>query len=143
MIIPPSENAPSCARTQLTEGRDTVGTAVCMVEWLRRDPLRTRAQQGPQREPPLDASSHEAVQRIGPQTMSLAHFELGPRDHPPGRDVLPAVGPFVSMKAPGALLVGGAANPAFICADMRVPWSGSAHKPRAAACSGARNPKSP
>lgn len=38
--------------------------------------------------------------------MFLVHFELGPEDDPPGRDVLPTVGVFVAVEAPGALPVG-------------------------------------
>lgn len=81
----------------------------------RKDPPRTLAQQRPRREPPapgdLDAPGHEAVQRIGPQAVSLAHFSLGPGDGSPGLDVLPAVGPFVAVEAAGALPVVGVRPP--------------------------------
>lgn len=39
--------------------------------------------------------------------MVLAHFELAPGDGPPGLDVLPAVGAFVAVEAPGAFPVWG------------------------------------
>lgn len=53
----------------------------------------------------LDASGHEAIQRIGPQAVFLAHFGFGPGDDPSGFEVLPAVGAFVAVGAPGALPV--------------------------------------
>lgn len=51
----------------------------------------------------LDAAGHEATQRVGPQAPLFSHFELGPRNDPPGCEVLPAVGTFVAVEAPHAL----------------------------------------
>ena len=75
----------------------------------RKDPPRPLVQQSPRRELPapgsLDAPGNEAIQRIGPQTVFLAHFELGPGDDPPGRDVLPAVGVVVAVEGPSTFSV--------------------------------------
>lgn len=86
------------------------------------------AQEGPRREPPvprgLNALSHEAVKRIGPERLIFPHFGIGPLDDQPGFDVLPAISEFVAMEARAHARWAGSAHLAFINTGMRSQCSG-------------------
>lgn len=60
--------------------------------------------------------------------MFIAHFCLGPRDDPPGHNVLPAVGAFVAVEAPSALPVGRVRPPGLHLRGYARACSGSAHR---------------